>query len=474
MDIPSTNASTSASATSPRVPVFVLAGFLGSGKTTLLNHLLQDDHGIKLAVIVNDFGTIPVDAMLVAGQVDSLVSMANGCLCCESSDEELDAALDQLAHTPGVEGIIIEASGLAEPQVLMSMVATATTVTEVAVGGLIEVIDAGEVLDTVRQHPAVVKRLHNADLIVLNKADRVEPAELQQVRQLLAEAAPAVMTVTTAYGRVDARVLFDRPQAAPQNFAELVAEHRDQYAEHSHHEHDHHADHAHSGHGDYEHCHDDGHDHHESCDCSEHHHGHDHHDHHHLHDSYRTVSLSLHAPLHPARFMDFVRNGAGGAYRVKGFLQLAGPREPESFVFEKTGQHIALQRWFPQGSANMTPATAAPTGTAPADSAPADVMLADPMSADTALSGSEESAQSGLVFIGVELDESAIAEVCAACVWEGTEADPVSEGELWAFYPYLEDVAADPEDYWWEDWEGESAAGEVYLVEPEDDPTFLP
>lgn len=412
MNIPSTSASTSASAHSARIPVLVLAGFLGSGKTTLLNHLLQDDHGIKLAVIVNDFGTIPVDAMLVAGQVDSLVSMANGCLCCESSDEELDAALDQLAHIPGVEGIIIEASGLAEPQVLMSMVATATTVTEVSVGGLVEVIDAGEVLDTVRQHPAVAKRLHNADLIVLNKADRVEPAELQQVRQLLAEAAPAVMTVTTAYGRVDARVLFDRPQADPQNFAELVAEHRDQNAEHGHH------------------------------------------DHHHLHDSYRTVSLPLQAPLHPARFMDFVRNGAGGAYRVKGFLQLAGAREPESFIFEKTGQHIALQRWFPQSSANAASADATP--------------------AHATLLGDEELAQAGLVFIGVELDEAAIAEVCAACAWGGSEVDPVSEGELWAFYPYLEDVAADPEDYWWEDWGGESAAGESYLVEPEDDPTFLP
>ena len=96
--------STDVSADQPRIPVVVLAGFLGSGKTTLLNHLLQDDHGIKLAVIVNDFGTIPVDAMLVAGQVDSLVSMANGCLCCQSSDEELDKALDQLAHTDGVEG----------------------------------------------------------------------------------------------------------------------------------------------------------------------------------------------------------------------------------------------------------------------------------------------------------------------------------------------------------------------------------
>ena len=83
-------------------------------------------------------------------------------------------------------------------------------------------------------------------------------------------------------------------------------------------------------------------------------------------------------------------------------------------------------------------------------------------------------AQAGLVFIGVELDEAAIAEVCAACAWGGSEVDPVSEGELWAFYPYLEDVAADPEDYWWEDWGGESAAGESYLVEPEDDPMFLP
>lgn len=432
MDSLSSTAAISTSAHSSRVPVLVLAGFLGSGKTTLLNHLLQDDHGIKLAVIVNDFGTIPVDAMLVAGQVDSLVSMANGCLCCESSDEELDAALDQLAHIPGVEGIIIEASGLAEPQVLMSMVATATTVTTVSVGGLIEVIDAGEVLETAQQHPAVVKRLHSADLIVLNKADRVAPAELQQVRKLVADVAPAVMTVTTAYGRVDARVLFDRPQADPQSFAELVAEHEDEQCS-PHHDHDHSHDHDH---------------------VHDHVHSHDHHGHHHLHDSYRTVSVALHAPLHPARFMDFVRNGAGGAYRVKGFLQLAGPCEPESFVFEKTGQHVALQRWFPQGAV--------------------DASLPDAALAESAVLENGVSAQAGLVFIGVELDEAAIAKVCAACEWGGSVADPVSEGELWAFYPYLEDVAADPEDYWWEGWGEESAAGTEYLVEPEDDPTFLP
>ena len=182
-----------------------------------------------------------------------------------------------------------------------------------SVGGLIEVIDAGEVKDTVQQHPTVLRRLHNADLIVLNKADRLERSEVASVRRLLKDAAPAVMVVTTAYGRVDARVLFDRPDKDPQTFAELVS------------------DHAHHDHG---HVHENG-------------DGHSHH-HDHLHDSYRTVSVTLDNPLHPARFMDFVRNGAGGAYRVKGFIQLAGPQENESFVFEKTGQHIALQRWFPQ------------------------------------------------------------------------------------------------------------------------------
>lgn len=404
--------STDVSADQPRIPVVVLAGFLGSGKTTLLNHLLQDDHGIKLAVIVNDFGTIPVDAILVAGQVDSLVSMANGCLCCQSSDEELDKALDQLAHTDGVEGIVIEASGLAEPQVLMSMVATATTVTDVSVGGLIEVIDAGEVKDTVQQHPTVLRRLHNADLIVLNKADRLERSEVASVRRLLKDAAPAVMVVTTAYGRVDARVLFDRPDKDPQTFAELVS------------------DHAHHDHG---HVHENG-------------DGHSHH-HDHLHDSYRTVSVTLDNPLHPARFMDFVRNGAGGAYRVKGFIQLAGPQENESFVFEKTGQHIALQRWFPQ---------------------------TDEAGAVRSADSAESAGQSGLVFIGVSLDDDAIAAACDDCVWKGADIDPVTEGELWSFYPYLEDVSAEPDDYWWDEQEEESGIGEDYLLEPEEDPTFLP
>lgn len=71
------------------IPVVIVAGFLGSGKTTLLNHLLRDNRGTRIGVVVNDFGAINIDAMLVAGQVDAMVSLGNGCVCCAVDVSEL-------------------------------------------------------------------------------------------------------------------------------------------------------------------------------------------------------------------------------------------------------------------------------------------------------------------------------------------------------------------------------------------------
>lgn len=79
------------------VPVVVLAGFLGSGKTTLLNHLLRQSRGTRIGAVVNDFGAIEIDAMTVAGQVDSMVSLGDGCLCCAVDTSELDEYLGRLS-----------------------------------------------------------------------------------------------------------------------------------------------------------------------------------------------------------------------------------------------------------------------------------------------------------------------------------------------------------------------------------------
>ncbi|MBF6247579.1 GTP-binding protein, partial [Nocardia elegans] len=83
---------------SERIPVLIVAGFLGAGKTTMLNHLLRDDGGTRIGVVVNDFGAVNIDAMLVAGQVDAMVSLGNGCVCCAIDVSELDEMFERLTQ----------------------------------------------------------------------------------------------------------------------------------------------------------------------------------------------------------------------------------------------------------------------------------------------------------------------------------------------------------------------------------------
>lgn len=172
-----------------QIPVVVPAGFLGSGKTTLLNHLLRNRSGNRIGVIVNDFGSIEIDAMTVAGQVGSTVSLGNGCLCCAVDASELDTFLETLTRPSArLDVIVIEASGLAEPQELVRML-LASDNPHIRYGGLVEVVDAAEFPATRARHPEIDRHLAVADLIVLNKTDRVTEAGLSEVRRAVGEAA---------------------------------------------------------------------------------------------------------------------------------------------------------------------------------------------------------------------------------------------------------------------------------------------
>ncbi|MEV8526497.1 CobW family GTP-binding protein [Streptomyces sp. NPDC052000] len=193
---------------SQQIPVIVLAGFLGSGKTTLLNHLLRAGRGTRIGAIVNDFGSIEIDAMTVAGQLgDSTVSLGNGCLCCAVDASELDLYLDRLTRPAArLDVIVIEASGLAEPQELVKML-LASENPRIVYGGLVEVVDAAEYDTTREKHPEIERHLAIADLVVLNKTDRVDAADLARLRTALGGAAAMV---EAAYGRVDPELFFDR------------------------------------------------------------------------------------------------------------------------------------------------------------------------------------------------------------------------------------------------------------------------
>ncbi|MFF8731144.1 CobW family GTP-binding protein [Streptomyces sp. NPDC015171] len=314
------------SRTPQQIPVVVLAGFLGSGKTTLLNHLLHRSGGSRIGAIVNDFGAIEIDAMAVAGALgDSTVSLGNGCLCCAVDAGELDHYLERLAApAAGIDVIVIEASGLAEPQELVRMV-LASEHPGIVYGGLVEVVDAAEFDATRAKHPEIDRHLALADLVVVNKLDRADDAgrALELVRSLTDRAA----VVPATYGRIDPEFLFDcRP--SEERIGQLSF---DDLHDHTHDEHTEDAP-GHDGpHGDGPHGDGPRHD------------GRGHATH--LHTGYDSLSFTSDEPLEPRRLMRFLDSRPEGLYRIKGYVGF-GPYDPRNrYAVHAVGRFL---RFYPE------------------------------------------------------------------------------------------------------------------------------
>ncbi|MBB5920794.1 G3E family GTPase [Actinoalloteichus hoggarensis] len=303
-----------------RIPVVIVAGFLGAGKTTLLNHLLTNRAGVRIGVLVNDFGSIEIDAMTVAGQVDSMVSLGNGCLCCAVDTSTVDELLDRLARpAAGIDVIVIEASGLAEPRDMIRLV-LASENPRVEYGGLVEVVDAAEFESTRSRHPDLGTRLSLADLVVVNKSDRL-PAEgraalLASVRAL----GGGTPVVTTSHGRIDPELLFEPPERPrpEERFGQLSfdqlapggAEGSARTSEQAR------RDHQEDG------CVDES----------------------HLHHGYQTVSFSSVTPLHPRRLMAFLDDRPPGLYRTKGFVYFGVAGHRQKFSLHTVGAFLRFRR----------------------------------------------------------------------------------------------------------------------------------
>lgn len=198
------------------IPVIALTGYLGAGKTSLLNHVLRTPDA-RIGVVINDFGELNVDAALVTGQIDEPASISGGCICCLPDEGGLDAALEKLADPRlGLDAIIVEASGLAEP-VAISRIIRFSGAERVRPGGVVDVIDAARHFETVDSGGAPPARYAAASLVVVNKLDQLpedtRAAELDRIETRIRECNPTAHIVGTVGGRVDPALLYDVAEA---------------------------------------------------------------------------------------------------------------------------------------------------------------------------------------------------------------------------------------------------------------------
>ncbi len=199
------------------VPVLLVTGYLGAGKTTAVNHLLTAPHGRRLAVLVNDFGAIDIDAGLLADATDSVVSLKNGCICCSLQGDLLRALSTVLRRDPVPDGIVIETSGVSDPAEIVRSLLDPVIWREATLDAVLCLTDARYLMDqpSLLDDALFRSQLMAADFIALNKADLVEPAELAMVRGRLGRLKPSHTIHDVQQGRVPPELLFSASSHRP-------------------------------------------------------------------------------------------------------------------------------------------------------------------------------------------------------------------------------------------------------------------
>lgn len=202
-----------------RTPVTVVTGFLGAGKTTLLNHVLSAAPERRIGVLVNDFGDADIETHLVVARTEDVISLRNGCICCSLRQDVPDAVLKVLRAPTPPEHLWVEASGVSNPGALADLFVELQGTGVLRVDGIVVVADAeGFPADDLAKQPQARDQILAADLMVLNKADLVEPAQLEYVEARIRQRVPRARIVPAVRGRVSPELVLglDRRAGVPE------------------------------------------------------------------------------------------------------------------------------------------------------------------------------------------------------------------------------------------------------------------
>lgn len=264
----------------------VLTGFLGSGKTTLLKYIMQ--HGLqnkRVAIIMNEIGDIGIDGKVITGLegVESMVEFNNGCVCCTIDDYRFAIAVQQITHETKPDLLIIETTGLADPNPIVDRLKTAS----VARDSVITMVDAATFLTLSAEHEVLDEQVKAADFLVLNKIDLVTERERYKVEKRLRRLNRRALLLQASYGQVQTDLLFSTGVSAYRARLQTAGQH----------------DGAHTAH------------------------------HTHGQDAIQAFSYETPAPVDLYAFERFLKKLPSNVYRAKGLLQLTRGAFPHVFNF---------------------------------------------------------------------------------------------------------------------------------------------